>query len=253
MPQQAKFNCDNSFKTQPPLIMEIAGMAIAVVSLASVFENAITCFTRVRMVKSFGSDLQFFMVRLEVLHLRLSRWGEALGLNRPIDNSKLPSTKTLTSEVKGVRDLLKQIETHFKAAVKVVEDLDIEEDATASTADWGDTKSLIVGMRDLSFKRHPRTSVKSKAKWVIYQKDKLETLIENLSKLINDLHHVLPVDAAILTRACENETDQLLGSERLHQASVAMLEEVAAVLDERLCDAIARHKAKVSASARQSR
>lgn len=58
-------------------------MSISVVALVGLFENAITCFTRVRMARSYGSDLNFLMVRFEVLHLRLTRWGEATGLNKP--------------------------------------------------------------------------------------------------------------------------------------------------------------------------
>lgn len=47
----------HSFQANHSQTMEIADMAIGIVSLVSVFENAITTFSRLRMAKSFGSDL----------------------------------------------------------------------------------------------------------------------------------------------------------------------------------------------------
>lgn len=248
MPQQVKSNFANSFQAEPPHTMEIAGMAISLVSLVSVFENAITCFARVRMAKTFGSDLQLFMLRLEVLHLRLTRWGETLGLNKPIKEIRTPSTEAQTLAIK----LLKQIKAHFEDAVKVVEGLDIGEDVAASTADLGDKKTLVERMHAMSIKRHPRTSVMTKAKWVIYQKDKLSSLVEELSTSVDQLAEVLPADTETSTQMCDDEASQLLDNEGIQQASVFMLEDVTAKLDGKLADAIARHKSKVSTSSRRS-
>lgn len=248
MPGQVKSNSTNSFQANHSQTMEIAGMAIGIVSLVSVFENAITCFTRFRMAKSFGSDLQLFMVRLEVVHLRLTRWGETVGLNKLSKDNQAPNTKALASEQALAIKLLKQINERFENAMKTVQDIDIGEDVPASTADLGDKKTLVEGLRNMSIKRHPHTSVMTKAKWVIYQKDSLSSLIDDLSTLVDQLVDVLPADADVLTRICDDETSQLLDNERLHLTSVAMLEEVAAKLDGKLADAIARYKAKVSAS-----
>lgn len=198
------------------------------------------------MAEDFGSDFQLFMVRLEVLHLRLTRWGEAVGLNKPAKDNKAPSTNALTSESRRVGGLLTEIETRFQNAVDVIEDLDLEKGATASETDYGDMKSLILGKRDMLFKRHPRTNIKGKANWVIYQKEKLESLIETFSKLVNDLHHVPPADPAILKRLCKDEISQLFDNEHLHQPYIAVLEAAAEKLDERLAAAVAQHKTKVS-------
>ena len=146
MPHQIRSNPTNNFKTKPPHTMEIAGMAIGVVSLVSMFENALTCFTRLRMAKSFGSDLQLFMVRLEVLHLRLTRWGEAVGLNKPAKDNKAPSIKLRTSDQTLAKKALEQIQGRFEDAAKVMQDIDMGEDVPASTADLGDKKTLVEGI-----------------------------------------------------------------------------------------------------------
>ena len=104
----------------------------------------------------------------------------------------------------------------------------------------------------MSIKRHARTSITTKAKWVIYQKEKPESLIEELSELLNNLDRVQPADVTVLTPICDDEASKLLENERLRQASVAMLENVAGKLDGRLADSIARRKAKLSASARRN-
>lgn len=221
-------------------------MTVGVVSLVSVFENAIICFIRVRMAKSFGPDLQLYMVRLEALHLRLTRWGEAVGLNNMGADIAKPNTKPLASDDATVAKSLIQIEQRFEDAVKVVQDLDVGDDiAFASLADLGDKKSLVQGLRNMSIKRRAHTSVTTKAKWVIYQKEKLSSLIDDLSKLLNDLDHALPTGAAVLTPLCNSGASQLLTSEQLDQAAVTLLEDVATKLDEKLAEAIARQKAQV--------
>ena len=221
-------------------------MTVGVLSLVSVFQNAITCFIRVKMAKSFGPDLQLYMVRLEVLHLRLTRWGEAVGLNKKAADTAKPNTEPLTSDEATVAKSLIEIEKRFEDAVRVIEDLEIGDDiASASLADLGDKKSLVHGLREMSIKRRPRKSVTTKAKWVIYQKDKLSSLIDDLSNLLNDLDHALPTDTAVLTPLCNNEASQLLTSEQLDQAAVTLLEDVATKLDEKLAEAIARQKAQV--------
>lgn len=158
MPKQSEPNSPDSSKTKPPLIMEIAGMAIGAVSLLSMFENAITCFTRVRMVKTFGSDLLLFMIRLEVLDLRLTRWGEAAGLNERSKDNKPRITNLRTSDQALANKVLKQIETRFEDAVKALQDIDIGEDIAASTADLGDKGIWLRGPRhDDQFLLIPRS------------------------------------------------------------------------------------------------
>lgn len=252
MPQQGRPSTNNSFKKKPPLNMEIAGMSISVVALVGLFENAITCFTRVRMARSYGPDLNFLMVRFEVLHLRLTRWGEVAGLNKPSEDNKAPSTNLSTSDQTLAKMALEQIKTRFHDATKFLQDIDIGEDVVASATDLGDKKTLVERMRNLSIKRRPRTSAVAKAKWVIYRKDELSSLIRDLSNCLNDLDHVLPAGSASLTPICDEEVGQLFSNEGLHQASAKMLEDVAAEFDGKLADAIARHKTNVSTNARQN-
>ena len=103
-------------------------------------------------------------------------------------------------------------------------------------------RTLIRCMRTLNIKRRSHVSITDKAKWVIYQKDELSSLSQRLSELLNDLESILPSGAAVLTPICDE----------LDQAAVALLEDVAAKLDGKLADAIARRKAQVFSCAHRN-
>ena len=85
--------------------MDIAGMTIGVVFPVSMFEKGITCFACARMAKTFVSDLQLFMVHLKVLHLRLTRWGEAVDLNNIPKDNNAANNKPLAIEMKVLRSV----------------------------------------------------------------------------------------------------------------------------------------------------
>ncbi|KAJ5250504.1 hypothetical protein N7489_000914 [Penicillium chrysogenum] len=67
---------------------EAAGFAIGVVSLATTFDNFIGCFEYIHLGKAFGADFQDCLLRLDNARLRLSRWGEAVGLSQVDENTK---------------------------------------------------------------------------------------------------------------------------------------------------------------------
>jgi hypothetical protein len=77
------------------LTLPIEPISLGVSIIVPLFQAAVTCFTCVRIAKSFGSDLQTYTLRLEVLHLRLSRWGKVVGLTGEVDDVRNLKTKVL--------------------------------------------------------------------------------------------------------------------------------------------------------------
>ncbi|KAF2735602.1 hypothetical protein EJ04DRAFT_511698, partial [Polyplosphaeria fusca] len=61
--------------------MEAGGFAIGLVALAGLFNNAVDCFEYVQLGRSFGTDYQTSLLKLDNTRLRLSRWGQAVGLS----------------------------------------------------------------------------------------------------------------------------------------------------------------------------
>jgi hypothetical protein len=112
----------NPSTTSPSNLTEIAGIAIGATFLLSVFENAIACFMCFKLAKSFGPDLQLYMVRLEVLHLRLIRWREVAGF------SEEPTSKPHKGNGIPIAQLLLLFERHFEEAARAVQDLDVGDD-----------------------------------------------------------------------------------------------------------------------------
>jgi hypothetical protein len=76
--------------------MEPVSLSVSVVALVSLFDSALNCFKHVKVAKSFGSDYQTYVLRLQNLRLRLSRWGEAVGLGKQSTANDRPRTTALS-------------------------------------------------------------------------------------------------------------------------------------------------------------
>jgi len=61
--------------------MEAAGLTVGVVALAGLFNNAVDCFDYVQAGRSFGKNSQICLTKLSNAQLRVSRWGESVGLS----------------------------------------------------------------------------------------------------------------------------------------------------------------------------
>jgi hypothetical protein len=72
---------------------EIAGVGLSVISMAALFNNALDCLQLVRVGKAFGEDYDTFQIRISLLQLRPSQWGEAAGLDKAKEGELLPSRR----------------------------------------------------------------------------------------------------------------------------------------------------------------
>lgn len=66
--------------------MEIGGVVIAGLSLASLFKDAIECFAYIEAGRNFSISFQTSKVKLSNAEPRLSRWGKAVGLEDGVDD-----------------------------------------------------------------------------------------------------------------------------------------------------------------------
>lgn len=64
--------------------MKPVSLSVSVIALATIFDSALDCFKHVKVAKSFGSDYQTCVLRLQNIQLRLSRWGETVGLGKDL-------------------------------------------------------------------------------------------------------------------------------------------------------------------------
>lgn len=134
--------------------MEPASLGVSVIALVGLFDNALNCFKHVQVAKSFGSDYQTYVLRLQNLRLRLSRWGEAVGLGEQSTAGDQPRTTALPeSAVKQAEVLVGHIVRLFsdteelaeKSAGKQSDLVAIDEDADG----LGDASKLCKKMRNI--------------------------------------------------------------------------------------------------------
>lgn len=173
--------------------MEPAGLAVGLVGLAGLFSSCLEVVDRFDSWKNFGSDSQSLGSRFRAEKLRLEKWGETVGFERG----------TLSRDHHEALDDARIIS-------KVREHLLIIEDICSNTND----ASLLVAGTDAEpakhgllpggqFQLYPSTLSKSRTqrvKWALRDKAKCIAQVENLGRLVQDLHNLVPPDGTKGTR-----------------------------------------------------
>lgn len=67
--------------------MEAGSLAIGIVALAGLFNNALDCFEYIQLGRCFSTNFQTGLLKLGNARLRLSRWGESVGLTSELQNT----------------------------------------------------------------------------------------------------------------------------------------------------------------------
>jgi len=222
---------------------EGVGLAVGIVSLAGLFTNAVQCFEYVQLGRQFGKNFQTSQLKLDNSRLRLSRWGESLGLGSITENGTLQEHIDTAADVGQAEAVLGQIIDLFADAEGIsvryksrtpshsgaLEVFDSQVDLQPSAA------TLHEKMRQLSIARQAKTSLRQKAKWAIYEEKQFKRLIEDVTDLVNDLLELFPATKATQRTLCDAEVSSIGANE-----SIAMLKEIAAQQDKLLADALAK-------------
>jgi hypothetical protein len=222
--------------------MEPVSLGVSVIALVGLFDNALNCFKHVKVAKSFGTDYQTYVLRLQNLRLRLSRWGEAVGLGNPSTAVSQPKTSALSaSEVKQAEVLVGHIIRLFsdteelaeKYAGKQSDLIAIDDDSDG----LGDAGKLCQKMRNICIRRQRESGAVTKAKWSLFSKDKFVELVGNIQSLVDDLVDLFPAEIRISMEEnlCEQEARELRDEKAL-----PTLQTLALTQDVRLADAIAK-------------
>jgi hypothetical protein len=222
--------------------MEPVSLSVSVVALATIFDSALNCFKHVKVAKSFGSDYQTYVLRLQNLQLRLSRWGEIVGLGKGLAALETSTASPLQeSQLKQAEELVGHIAQLFydaeglanKYADKPDDLVALDEDAHG----LGDTAKVCQKMRDICLRRQRRTNVAKKVKWSLFSREKFIELVDNIQKLIDDLENVFPAETRISKEQnlCEQEASELREEKALPE-----LQKIALKQDALLAEAIAK-------------
>jgi hypothetical protein len=102
-----------------------AELALGAISVAGLFNNALECFQLVRIGQNFERDIEIYQTMLNLLALRLSQWGEAVGINKN-DTSFFSDVDTATARntLQKILDLFDKVreksESDFNKSMRAV-------------------------------------------------------------------------------------------------------------------------------------
>ncbi|KAM7216895.1 heterokaryon incompatibility protein s [Rhypophila decipiens] len=167
--------------------MEVAGLVIGGVSLASLFTTCVDCFEYIQLGRQFGRDYQTAVLRLDLLKLRLSRWASA------VNESACGVSVQSDDEIVKVKEVLGQIIELFDDATKKTSKKFKASDDGAGMADLDkDFESIHLKMKDLALKRQNRSSFAKKVSWMLHEEKYFTRLIEDIEPLVRDLVDMFP-------------------------------------------------------------
>jgi hypothetical protein len=197
---------------------EPVSFALAIASLPSIFVSCVDCFQYTRLGQRFGKDFGFCLAKLEASQVRLTRWGEPIGLLQNKVDIKGPYEE---ADIIKAYEWLGQIEAAFEEAKETSakyaerqqkkgrhEDLEVgDEDKMLEPK--SSTKSLVLSMKIVARNRQKHLSLPRKITWALYGKDSFDSLIEDLVGLINNLVELFPSTKPRLQKLCEQEVSNL--------------------------------------------
>ena len=225
---------------------EAAGLVVGGVALASLFSTCVDCFEYVQLGFNFGKPYQKCLLKLNVVQLRLSRWGESVQLTGQGDQSSSPRISTASeADLQSVKSLLGEIVVQFQNAETVSQRYITKAKCDESTAIAGaasnpeDTNLEALGsqMRNLAIRRQKQSSIKQKFKWAVYEEKHFNRLIEDLTGLVNDLVELFPAAKPTQEHLCALEVSEIAEAQNVQTLNV--LEDVSADVDNVLSSQVA--------------
>jgi hypothetical protein len=198
--------------------MEAGGLVVGIVALTGLFNNAVDCFEYVQLGRSFGTNFQTSLLKLDNARLRLSRWGQAVGLSGELEDARSLQEATVQKEdISKAERVLGQIlelfadaegiSTKYKRSVRLDDAslavLDVHADMDAVG------QSLHDKMRKLCIQRQNRTTLRQKVKWALYEEKHFKRLIEDIIDLVNALPEVFPAVKQEQLKLCELEVSEI--------------------------------------------
>lgn len=188
--------------------MEALGAVSNITSLISTILHGVEC---IQLARSFDDDLKVHQLRLDLIRLRLSRWGRATGVLRAEETGDGQSANTGNSQeaqddksvdieenADAIEDILSTIHEALEKAKHESIKMEPKADREAPTSTSDDSsnselspprfKRLHLKIRQIVINRYHRAGDHWKgAKWILYKKDQCEALTTRLTELVDQL------------------------------------------------------------------
>jgi hypothetical protein len=109
---------------------EIFGVVAGLISLAGVYTSCLECFYNIQLGQNFNNDYGKSQVKLDVVALRLSRWGLAAGLNDFDASPTELHIQATKDETKIAQQVLSELLECLQEARKAAGKFDAKRDKT---------------------------------------------------------------------------------------------------------------------------
>jgi hypothetical protein len=210
------------------------------------FNDAVQSFEFIQMGSNFGQQgFQTSLLKLDVVRLRLTRWGSSVGLaNLNVDNGgdvkQLQMANLTPEDQEQVQDLLAQILELFAEAESASKRLrrrhpNLKALDPAEELD-GVSATLHEKMADLAKERQGKSDLEQDQVTILYEEKNFARLIEDIGELVDGLVDLFPGIQEEQRKLCEEEVSGLKGNE----SALSLLKEVAAGQDKLLSDTVVK-------------
>jgi hypothetical protein len=243
--------------------MEVAGMAIGSAGLAAVVGTCLSAFEYMDSGRQYGKEYQTMVLRLSVLELRLSRWGEPVQFGENTEGQRFAITPNQAEQVEALLGHIQAEITKAKSdSAKYT--LPTSGRSEAATNGTRSLEELAQRFRSRALHRQRRTPVLGKVKWALRDKRRLNDLVAGVKESIDDLEKLLPWESfpamslEVMRKAAVEDAEQLVLQNRVDEVSgyhalntdlVSVLKEVTQGTDALLHQAISVTRATTAADA----
>lgn len=196
--------------TQNLTMAEAAGLAFAIVSLATAFDSVVNCFEYIHLGKEFDSDFQDCVLKLDNARLRLSRWGEAVGLDQvEKDTVSLNDTKLSKKNIPKAKErldfILDEIEKVKRLSGRFDESLVVSPESRLNPA----AMFLHKKMRRLAKMRGNHLSMPETIRWAVYDRGHFRDMIGKIGDHTKELQELFPAAKPLEKALVDKETLEL--------------------------------------------
>ncbi|KAH6609878.1 hypothetical protein Trco_003224 [Trichoderma cornu-damae] len=206
-----------------------------------IFNDTVQNFGYVQMGANFGNDFQTSLLKLDVVRLRLARWGQSVGLANVDDVKSVHKVKLALENSEQVRGFLDQVLDLFADAEVASKRFEKRNGNSAAPAlDPSEeldsvSASLHQKMQDLVERRQGKMELEQR-KWTLYEKKNFSRLTDDISELVDGLIDLFPGLHEDQRKLCEEEVSEMKASKGV----LSLLKEVAVDQDKMLSDTIAK-------------
>ena len=192
-------------------------MAEMLKELSLNFNAGVDHFGSVQMGQDLAENFKTSLLKLDVVRLKLTRWGQSVGLANLDEEKSLQQAKLPPKDIPTVKKLLKRILNIFSNAERMsTEFQEDNEDDDSSLAVVDPAKaldkvsaSLHQNMYDLAKKRQGNSELEPKGDLTVYEETAFERLIEDLNKLVDSLVELFPAIQEEQRKLAEEEVSEM--------------------------------------------